>query len=132
LIILAGTIDLGRAFFTYMVLRDAAQEGAAYGSVARTEQLDTIPCTAIEDRVRSTSDNPVDLNGSEIEVNVNFDGVQCSVAAATSACFGRDVQVEVSYDEFPLVTPFLGAIIGSQTISLSATVADTVLTPPCD
>ena len=32
MILLAGTIDLGRAFFTWQALRDAAQEGASYGS----------------------------------------------------------------------------------------------------
>jgi Flp pilus assembly protein TadG len=31
MIILVGIVDLGRAFFTFMALRDAAQEGAVYG-----------------------------------------------------------------------------------------------------
>jgi Flp pilus assembly protein TadG len=132
MILLAGTIDIGRAFFAYMVLRDAAQEGASYGSVARTAQADTIPCVDIENRVRSTSTNPVDLQSNDIQVDVSFSGLECSAAAVTAACFGRDVEVNVSYTNFPLVTPFLGAIIGRQTIPISATVVDTVLTPPCD
>lgn len=132
LILLAGVIDIGRAFFAYMVLRDAAQEGASFGSVARTAQADSIPCNAIENRVRTTSTNPVDLQSGDIAIDVNFSGVQCTTAAVTAACFGRDVEVKVSYANFPLVTPFLGAIIGSQTIPISATVVDTVLTPPCD
>ena len=33
LILLAGTMDLGRAFFTWIEMRDAAQEGAVYGSL---------------------------------------------------------------------------------------------------
>ena len=32
LLLLGGAIDLGRMFFTYIALRDAAQEGAIYGS----------------------------------------------------------------------------------------------------
>ncbi|HSB66646.1 MAG TPA: TadE family protein, partial [Anaerolineales bacterium] len=32
MMLLAGTIDLGRAFFTWLAMRDAAQEGASYGT----------------------------------------------------------------------------------------------------
>ena len=33
ILILSGIVDLGRAYFTYISLRDAAQEGAIYGSI---------------------------------------------------------------------------------------------------
>ena len=132
LVLLAGTIDVGRAFFAYMVLRDAAQEGASFGAVARTEQATSIPCNEIESRVRSTSTNPVDLQNTDIQIDVSFDGVTCTNAAVTAACFGRAVEVKISYPNFPLVTPFLGSFIGSQTIPISTSVMDTVLTPPCD
>ncbi|MFC1879838.1 TadE/TadG family type IV pilus assembly protein, partial [Chloroflexota bacterium] len=38
LLLIAGIVDVSRALFTYMALRDAAQEGALYGS---TNPLDT-------------------------------------------------------------------------------------------
>jgi len=38
LMLLAGVIDMGRAFFTYSALQDAAQEGAAYASTQSTQQ----------------------------------------------------------------------------------------------
>jgi len=34
LILLVGTVEMGMAFFQYIQLRDAAQEGALYGSIA--------------------------------------------------------------------------------------------------
>ena len=33
LLLLMGVVDLGRAYFAFMSMRDAAQEGAAYGSI---------------------------------------------------------------------------------------------------
>jgi Flp pilus assembly protein TadG len=33
LVLLGGVLDLGRALFTFVALRDAAQEGAVYGSI---------------------------------------------------------------------------------------------------
>lgn len=40
LTLLAGLVDFGRAFFTYVALRDAAQEGAAYASVINPSALE--------------------------------------------------------------------------------------------
>ena len=39
LTLLAGVVDLGRALFTWITLRDAAQEGASYASVLATEAV---------------------------------------------------------------------------------------------
>ena len=130
LILLAGVVDLGRAFFAYIALRDAAQEGAAYASIARTDQADTMPCSDIVTRAQSTSNTQI-VDLQQTNVSVSFGGVACASAANSDACFGQGVQVVVSYANFPLVTPFLGTIMGSQTIAISASIVDTVLTPPC-
>jgi len=117
MILLAGVVDLGRAFFTFLSLRDAAQEGAVYASINPTDQ------TSIVNRVRHSSAQPVNLNDpANIDVQVNFTGM---------ACAGNGVEVVVKYDRFPLSMPFLGAILGSQTIAIRARVTDTILTPPC-
>ncbi|MGD8752021.1 MAG: TadE/TadG family type IV pilus assembly protein [Anaerolineales bacterium] len=123
MLILAGVADLGRAFFTYIALRDAAQEGAAYGSIYRVNSGDPIDHGAIEARTRSTSSNPVDLQSVDVVVQIGISGAEC---------MGDDIEVTVSYDSFPLVTPFLGSIINSQTIAISASVKDNILTPPCE
>jgi hypothetical protein len=58
-------------------------------------------------------------------------GINTQVTVLGSACSGNGIQVRVSFNNFTLVTPFLGAIVGSQTIPISASVTDTILTPPC-
>jgi Flp pilus assembly protein TadG len=49
LILLGGIVDLGRAFFTFMALRDAVQEGAMYGSLHPTSTVE------IKNQVRDSS-----------------------------------------------------------------------------
>ena len=114
LILLAGIVDLSRAFFAYIAIRDAAQEGALYGSVC--------PSGDVEARVRDASSNPVDLSDTS--------SVTVAVATTGTGVSGDGIQVTVTYS-FPISTPFLGAIIGTQTINLGATVTDTILTTTC-
>jgi hypothetical protein len=120
LILLAGTVDAGRAFFTYMSLRDAVQEGALWGSYnpAQTE--------LIRDRVRRAS-NMVqaieDDPDATLTINVDIIG---------TACTGHGIRVEATYENFPITMPFLGVVLGSQEVPISASVTDTILVPPCD
>lgn len=145
--LVAGVIDLGRAFFTYIALRDAAQEGAAFASVARAYQGTDMDCDEIIARVQSTSSTQiVDLTQTDVEIQffdvgiVNLDDslantCQSLVDMPTDnphACFGCTVVVRVSIDDFPLVTPFMGTILGRQTIAIMASIEDTVLTPECN
>jgi hypothetical protein len=110
LTLLAGAVDLGSAFFSYVAIRDAAQEGALYGSI--------FPTGAIESRVRSTSSTPVDLsNVSKVTVNVS----------AIPPCSGGEVIVTVKYT-YTLIMPLISAIIGP-TITLTASAKDTILQP---
>jgi Flp pilus assembly protein TadG len=154
LILLAGVVDLGRAFFTYITLRDAAQEGASYAAVAEDDPITDVAgyCSAIADRVIITtseldggvSSGPIDLvamdNAGNVSVEtqitrVDKNGVaysyECTDTPPADICLGSAVQVEVTYDSFPMTMPFMGTIIGSQTISLNANVIDTILTPAC-
>ncbi|NOY99749.1 MAG: pilus assembly protein [Chloroflexi bacterium] len=126
LILLAGVIDLGRALFTYTALRDAAQEGAVYGSVYPTN------CSQIEGRIRSTSNTPVDLQSDDIQVVIEVGGTNCSSAPASLACLGNEIKITVIYDDFVITMPFLGTILGTQTLHLRASVADTILSPSCN
>ena len=148
LVLLAGLVDLGRAFFTYITLRDAAQEGASYAAVINTRLLNSseIPnyCSSISDRVLITTK---DLDGGasnglinlenladagEVNVETTINGTECTSVSQADICIGGAVSVRVTYGDFPMTMPFMGAIIGSQTIPLSAVVVDTILTPACD
>ena len=115
--LIAGVIDFGRAFFTWVALRDAAQEGALYGS---TNPTDTV---GIEERVRDTSYQPVDMTDpTTVLVDITIYGPYC---------LGSPIQVYVTYTDFPITMPFLGTIIGSQTLTIHAKVTDTILRPTC-
>ena len=117
LTLIAGVVDLGRAFFTHIALRDAAQEGALYGSIDADTKSDADVETRVED-VLSDRVDPADLT------------VTVTPSLSSSSCAGDTIQVTVSFDNFPITMPFLGAVIGQQ-VDLSANVVDTILSPPC-
>ena len=118
LILFAGLLDFGRMSFLYMSMRDAAQEGAAYGAVYSTY------CDHIQDRIKDTL--PPTSRGYDVTVQVN--GMNCQAAAAT-VCAGQEISVEVTTD-FDITMPFLSAFTGEQ-IHLNAQVTDTVIRPSC-
>ena len=120
LVLLAGTVDAGRAFFTFMSLRDAVQEGALWGSYnpAQTE--------LIKDRVRRAS-NLVQAIEDDPNANLTID-----VDIIGTACTGNGIRVDATYENFPITMPFLGLILGSQEVPISASVTDTILVPPCE
>jgi hypothetical protein len=112
--LLAGTIDLGRAFFTWLAMRDAAQEGASYGSLKPTDTA------GIQRRVLDNLVQVINDPYSNVFVTVN-----------KTSCPDHDIQVDVDYPTFPITMPFLGTIIGSQQIPIHATINDTIIIPPC-
>ncbi len=128
LILLVGIVDLGRAFFTYIALRDAAQEGAVYGSIC------PLDVAAIESRLRSSSNTPVDLqNDSNVEVECHYISASgetpCGSVVPTP---GNGIRIRVLYRDFPITMPFMGTFIGTQVITLRAEVMDTILrNQPC-
>jgi Flp pilus assembly protein TadG len=114
LVLLVGVVDGGRALFTYLALRDAAQEGAIYGSIDPDAGI-----TDIKTRVLQSSDLVADwVTGSNITVQFLGD-----------RCIGNAIRVTVKIPDYPITMPFLGAVLGSQTVPLSATVTDTLLRP---
>ena len=122
LLLLAGAVEFGIALFQYIQLRDAAQEGALYGSINPTDT------TGIINRVKAASTSPIDLqNDTTVVITPTVSG---------NACVADGVTVTVSYPHqifMPFATLFTG---GSTTINLSAEVTDTILqseapSPPC-
>lgn len=118
LILLAGTVDFGRAFFVWLTLRDAAQEGAAYGSIDPTNEAE------IKERVYNILERSNNIPNPRVNVNVDPDLIG-------PACLGNTIQLYVDYANFPLTMPFLGTILGRDTLSIHATVKDTILRPAC-
>ncbi len=114
LLLLAGVLDLGRAYFTFLSLRDAAAEGAAYGS------FDPTNAAEIEARVKRESPGGM----------IDWSGANVTTTIIGLPCRGGGVEVTVQID-YTLLTPFVGSIVGSQTLPLEATVVNTILNPAC-
>jgi Flp pilus assembly protein TadG len=127
LTLVAGVADLGRMFFAYIIIRDAAQEGAVYGSIADKSDLPTLQ-TEVEDRVKEAFTDPD--NPSDTPIDISKLQVQTSVIGATCAAPGSGVRVQVDY-AVPVTMPFLGAIIGSQEMKMTAVVENAILSPAC-
>lgn len=120
LIILAGIVDVARMITTWITMRDAAQEGASYGSVFPTY------CLQIADRARNNLIDP-----GNYSIIVYIDGIVCSTATSMQACLGHVVTVNVTQPNFGLTMPFIGAFLGSQTFNLTASSNDTIIRTPC-
>ena len=127
LTLLAGVVDLGRMFFAYIIIRDAAQEGAVYGSIAPKDNL-TVLRTEIEDRVKVAFTDPSDA--SKVPIDITKLNVQTDIIGATCAAPGSGVRVRVEYS-LPISMPFLGTILGSQDMKMAATVENAILSPIC-
>lgn len=104
---LSGAVEFGMAFFQFVQLRDAAQEGALYGSFCQDE-------TQISARARSASDSPLDLHSVNVQVLVENDGFE-----------GGGIRVTLVYPH-KVIMPFIDKFTGEY-IDLNATVVDTIL-----
>jgi hypothetical protein len=103
LFILAGTINFGIAYFDYVAIRDAAQEGALYGS------LNPLPTSGIISRVKQSSSNPVDLTT-----------LTPTISTPDGTCPGNPLKVTISYD-VPIMMPIVGLFTNSIHLTASAT-----------
>ena len=95
-LILAGVVDLGRAYFAYIAVADAAAEGAGYGAAFPDTGEDEI-----KDRVVGASGGLVSIDREMVVVNHGAEAIT----------------VTVTYSH-ALLTPFVQAIGGGDTIPL--------------
>lgn len=124
--LLAGAAEFGVLFFQFVQLRDAAQEGALYGSInPPLNATDTAKINEIKQRAlySSPTRSPIDL--------VNDPSVIVTVLVTDGKyCEGGSLEVTVEYPH-KIFMPFMSQILGNSTIPLEATVTDTILTPIC-
>lgn len=123
--LLSGVVDLGRAFFAVIALRDAVQEGAVY---AATHPQSVNP-TKI--RAQLSSSGPIDLTDtSKVRFFVEWpDAKACAEVVGTHA---NGITVRVEYD-FEFIMPLMGPLIpGTEDIlTIPVSVTNTILYPPC-
>lgn len=125
LYLLSGAVEFGLAFFQFVQLRDAAQEGALFGSMDPTSPN-------IEIRVRGASSSPIDLSDNVtvlVTITAQEKDPPHNTIPVANACEGDGLTVEVLYNH-QIFMPFIPQLIGSSTIPLHAVVTDTVLSPP--
>jgi Flp pilus assembly protein TadG len=141
--LLSGAVEFGVLFFQYVQLRDAAQEGALYGS---TSIPPTGPIadtwTKIEQRARAASGSPVDLaDVSKVDVYISIVDSATDTSTlvwknyvaqntTTFACENNGIEVKVEY-KHQIFMPFIPQILNQTEIPLSAKVVDTILSPVC-
>lgn len=130
LILLAGVVDLGRMMYEYLTMRDAAQEGAAYGVVFPSY------CVEMGNRVWANLPENFSLaKGDAVYVTVN--GVDCANAYSVdkgllmpqNACAGHEVIVNVDH-KFEVGMPFLSMFTGP-TIPIHVEIKDRIARPTC-
>ena len=115
LFLLAGVINFGIAYYDYVAITDAAQEGALYGSIVpATDTLGTLNTTGITARVQQSSSSPVDLTT-----------ITPTVSTPSGTCPGKPLTVTLVYYS-PVTMPIVG--IFTNTIKLTASATSTILT----
>jgi Flp pilus assembly protein TadG len=135
--LLSGAIDFGRGYFTLIALRDAAQEGAIYASLAPADE------DGILDRIKDSSSGPlrlatdpkltftVDTWGKNPPDEPNAGEVYCSgFYLDGGARKANTVTVTVVY-QFPITMALIQVMVPGNMIELTAASAYTILYPPC-
>ncbi len=133
LMVLMGILDLGRAYFTYLALRDAAAEGAYFAQKYPLAWCGTpaeTTCTATPTYLKADPDNIVyRIRNSSPGGLVNWDNASVSITAPGTIKAGDYITVTVSYP-YNILTPFVGTLVGSQTLTLRATSVSVIVSPP--
>jgi Flp pilus assembly protein TadG len=133
LIIVMGILDLGRVYFTYLTLQDAAGEAALYLAVD--------PCCTYPpegEGVAGGCSNPnnakyraaysADQNFADAIWNLGVDGFQAQVD--NPQLIGSPISVAVSYPYTPL-TPLVSAIVPQIRLTASASNVVTLAALSC-
>ena len=139
---LLAVSDFGLAFLTWITVRDAAQEGATYGSVYPPVDLDStggidhdlqgFSLIYIRARVRESATLPISLGSlptSHINISLlSPSGSPDDDGDDVEPCQGNAIQVKVTYD-YHFISPLMGEIFGNAqgNIPISATVTNTIL-----
>jgi Flp pilus assembly protein TadG len=110
IIILAGVLDLGRLYYAYVAVTDAAAEGASYAAIhpepgKRDEVLQ---------RAQEASRGLVQIDPAMVEVD-------CPAVAS-----GAPITVTVSYS-FTVATPLINVIVPDGVLRLRAVANEAIL-----
>ena len=161
LLLLAGAVTFGMALFSYVAIRDAAQEGALFGSInpykdnnpadgkLEAAEVPYVNGDNICARVKAASTSPVDMNGFVCHTSADGQPINDPPSTSTGtidvwttngkSCEGTTTVAGVDTPNAVQVRveynyPIIMPYVGSivgQSIHLDAVVTDTILAPPC-
>ena len=97
ILIILGVFDLGRAFHSYIVITNAAREGANYGAMHPADEIGIIARVIIE-----ALDSGITLTASNVEIDTEINPVSGNPIPGAPMC------VTVHYDFYLLTTYLLG------------------------
>jgi hypothetical protein len=122
LLLLLGAVEFGMALFQYVTIRDAAQEGALYGSINPEDE------TGIIERTIAAASDMVALSPGDVDVSWSNDAKKCEGLTGGAP---HSITVTITYNH-AIIFPLIGPIIGDDDITLTGSVTDTILSPACD
>lgn len=120
MIIFSGLVDFGRAYFAFIAIEDAANEGATFLSIrplCKTATSDPECSDPNNARYRAANSSSGEINWSEADIKVTGKGLNV----------GDPVSITITY-ELPLITPFLPPILGRDSIILTTTASHIIIT----
>jgi Flp pilus assembly protein TadG len=120
LMLLTGSVEFGLALFQFVTIRDAAQEGAVYGSIQPAD------VAGIKWRAVDAASDILHLSPNAVTVKTNHNkACEGSVSGVPNS-----IEVTVIYHH-PITFPFVADMIGHNTIQLIGKSTNTILTPTC-
>ena len=127
--ILAGVLDLGRAYYVFLSLQDAAGEGAIYGSMF-PDRLNIPNETGCAEALQNDCANPNNVvyrtqNESPSDSMIDWSNTVVTTSTPDGIAAGNQIKVTIAY-EYEIITPVIEAIAGD-TITLEATAVNTIV-----
>lgn len=111
MMLLAGAIDLGRVFYAYIAVENAAKEGAFFGSRSPLCDEQGLQVCADPNNVVWHVENEATNIGGQFETTVACRKPGGALVQLINDCLDGDTyQVTVTYP-FQLITPILGGIV---------------------
>jgi len=125
ILILAGVVDLGRAFYSYIAIANAAREGARAGARFTCLSGDATQRGVYYDRILASITNEVTSGGGGI---IQIDPADMTITVTPhppTACQtpSLPVTVKIEYPVDTIMTPMWLVIIGSDRFDLTAEAA---------
>lgn len=125
LYLLLGAVEFGIALFQYISIRDAAQEGALYGSINPTDSA------GMQARAIAAAADVTPLTPSNVVVSWSDASKKCEGSTLVGGTYVTNtVTVSITFDH-EIFLPLVGDMIGNDNIRLRAQVTDTILSPIC-